>query len=131
MLARSTNFVSRKFSGSSGSKFSKTLSATDFVSRVLRSHAYSPDQRNVLPGTRCTPVASMLRDLPKLKFRFGKIVAHHADQLDRRKKTRAHRGVGSGTAELIGVFLDRCFDGIERDGTNNENGHGYFWISDF
>ncbi len=82
-----------------------------------------------LARTRCTPVASMLRDLPEFKFRFGKIVTHDSDQLDRCKKTRADRGVGSGTAELIGVFLDRCFDGIERDGTNNENGHELFLIS--
>ena len=46
------------------------------------------------------------------------------------QKTRAHRGVGSGTAELIGVFLDRRLDGIERDGTNDENGHDYL-IFDF
>ncbi len=131
MLAKSTNFVSRKFSGSSGLKFSKTLSATDFVSRVLRSHAYSPDQRNVFPAICCTPVASMLRDFQNSNSDCGKIVTHHADQLDRRKKTRTHRGVGSGTAKLIGVFLDRCLDGIERDGTNDENGHDYFWISDF
>ena len=47
------------------------------------------------------------------------------------KKLAPDRGVGSGTAELIGVFFDRRFDGIERDGTNNENGHRNFRFANF
>ena len=62
---------------------------------------------------------------PELEFAFGKIIADHADEFDRRKKTRAERGVGSGAAELIGVFFHGGFDGIERDGTNDENGHEF------
>src|SRR5438093_10862508 len=42
------------------------------VSRVLRSHEYSPDQRNVFPFTRCTPSVSIFRDLQKSNSDFGK-----------------------------------------------------------
>src|ERR1700732_3176553 len=36
------------------------------------SHAYSPDQRNVLPGARWTPVASISRDFQKSNSDAGK-----------------------------------------------------------
>src|ERR1017187_9405232 len=36
------------------------------------SHAYSPDQRKVLPVTRCTPCASILRDFQKSNSEAGK-----------------------------------------------------------
>src|SRR6266487_3194161 len=42
------------------------------VWRVLRSHEYSPDQRNVFPFTRCTPSVSIFRDLQKSNSDFGK-----------------------------------------------------------
>src|SRR6476660_3137428 len=42
------------------------------VSRVFRSHEYSPDQRNVFPFTRCTPSVSILRDFQKSNSDFGK-----------------------------------------------------------
>ena len=97
---------------------------------MFRSQAYSPDQRNVFPGTRCTPSASILRSFQNSNSDCGKIIADYSDEIDRRKKTRADRGVGSGAAEQIGVFLDRGLDGIERNGTNNENGHDLFLIAD-
>src|SRR5437763_16849256 len=42
------------------------------VSRVFRSHGYSPEQRNVFPITYCTPSVSILRDLYKSNSYFGK-----------------------------------------------------------
>src|SRR5213595_2796849 len=42
------------------------------VSRVFRSHEYSPDQRNVFPITCCTPSVSILRDLQKSNSDCGK-----------------------------------------------------------
>ena len=84
--------------GSSGRKCSKTFSATERVSRVFMSHAYSPDQRKVFPATRCTPSASISRDFQKSNSDCRKIVTDDADQFDRRKETRAQRGVGSRAA---------------------------------
>ena len=49
--------------GNAGEKCSKTFKETERVSRIFRSHMYSPDQRNVFPGTICSPVRSMLRSL--------------------------------------------------------------------
>src|SRR5437016_7085144 len=72
MLASKTNSVSRYASGSTGLKFSKTLSAIERVSRVFRSHEYSPDQRKVFPFTRCTPSLSILRDFQNLNSDSGK-----------------------------------------------------------
>src|SRR5947207_8747878 len=62
MFASKMKSVLRYACGSTGLKFSNTLSAIDRVWRVFRSHEYSPDQRNVLPFTRCTPSVSILRD---------------------------------------------------------------------
>src|SRR5437763_6824837 len=42
------------------------------VSRVFRSHGYSPEQRNVFPITYCTPSVSIFRDLQKSNSDFGK-----------------------------------------------------------
>src|SRR6266446_10994026 len=53
-------------------KFSQTLSSIERVSRVFRSHEYSPDQRNVFPFTRCTPRESILRDFQKSNSDLGK-----------------------------------------------------------
>ena len=64
-----------------------------------------------------------LARFPEVEFRRRKIVADDADEFHRRKKARAERGVGSGAAEQVGVLLHRSFDGIERDGTNDENRH--------
>src|SRR3954462_6325472 len=36
------------------------------------SQAYSPDQRNVFPATRCTPLASIRRDFQKSNSDCGK-----------------------------------------------------------
>ena len=75
------------------------------------------------PVTRCTPSASILRDFQKLEFRCREIVADDADEFDRRKETRTEGGVGCGAPQQIGVFFHWSFDGIKRDGTNNENRH--------
>src|SRR5438105_8754777 len=72
MLASKTKGVARYFAGSSGEKVSKTLSATERVSRVLRSQAYSPDQRKVFPLARCTPVASIRCDFQNSNSLSGK-----------------------------------------------------------
>src|SRR6266480_3716570 len=37
-----------------------------------------------------------LARFPKLKFRFGKVIAYDSDQSDWRKKTRAQRSIGCG-----------------------------------
>src|SRR5947209_13498813 len=42
------------------------------VSRVFRSHEYSPDQRNVFAFTRCTPSVSILRDFQNSNSDSGK-----------------------------------------------------------
>src|SRR5207244_8139109 len=55
-----------------GLNVSKTFSATDRVSRVFRSHAYSPDQRKVFPSTRCTPFVSIFRSFQKSNSLAGK-----------------------------------------------------------
>src|SRR5437773_5047288 len=72
MLASKTKSVSRYVSGSTGLKCSKTLSAIERVSRVFRSHEYSPDQRNVFPFARCTPSVSILRDFQNSNSDSGK-----------------------------------------------------------
>ena len=72
MFASKTKSVLRYGSGKAGLKVSKTLSATERVSRVFRSQAYSPDQRNVLPFARWTPSMSILRDFQKSNSDSGK-----------------------------------------------------------
>src|SRR5207244_6368644 len=72
MLASKTKSVWRYVSGNTGLKCSKTLSAIERVSRVFRSHEYSPDQRKVFPFTRCTPSLSILRDFQKSNSDSGK-----------------------------------------------------------
>ena len=53
-----------------------------------------------------------------------KIFADDGHEIDRREVTGGDGGVGSRAAEKIETFLDGSFDVVERDGTNNENGHG-------
>ena len=53
-----------------------------------------------------------------------KIFADDGHEIDRGKVTGGDGGVGRGAAEKIETFLDGSFDVVERDGTNNENGHG-------
>src|SRR5258705_11440714 len=72
MLASKTKSVCRYDSGNEGLKCSKTLSAIERVSRVFRSHEYSPDQRKVFPFARCTPSLSILRDLQNSNSDSGK-----------------------------------------------------------
>src|SRR6266513_6372048 len=72
MLASKTKSVWRYDSGNTGLKCSKTLSAIERVSRVFRSHEYSPDQRKVFPFTRCTPLLSILRKLQNSNSDSGK-----------------------------------------------------------
>src|SRR6266699_5001010 len=72
MLASKTKSVCRYDSGSTGLKCSKTLSAIERVSRVFRSHEYSPDQRKVFPFARCTPSVSILRDFQNSNSDLGK-----------------------------------------------------------
>src|SRR6188474_357511 len=72
MLASKTKSVWRYDSGKVGLKCSNTLNAIERVSRVFRSHEYSPDQRNVLPFTRCTPWVSIFRDFQKSNSDLGK-----------------------------------------------------------
>src|SRR6266436_9123966 len=72
MFASKTKSVLRYDSGNFGLKCSKTLSATERVSRVFKSHEYSPDQRKVFPFTRCTPSLSILRDFQKSNSDAGK-----------------------------------------------------------
>src|SRR5439155_19038715 len=72
MFASKAKSVCRYDLGNSGLKFSKTLRATERVSRVFKSHAYSPDQRKVLPSTRCTPALSIFRDFQKSNSACGK-----------------------------------------------------------
>src|SRR6266567_2575469 len=42
------------------------------VSRVFKSHEYSPDQRKVFPFARCTPSLSILRDFQNSNSDSGK-----------------------------------------------------------
>src|SRR4030095_10535924 len=72
MFASKTKSVSRYDSGSIGLKFSKTFNAIERVSRVFRSHVYSPDHRKVFPFARCTPSASILRDFQNSNSDWGK-----------------------------------------------------------
>src|SRR5213593_2587148 len=72
MLASKTKSVRRYVSGNSGLKSWKTLSSIERVWRVFRSHEYSPDQRNVVPFTRCTPSVSILRDFQNSNSDSGK-----------------------------------------------------------
>src|ERR1051326_5914818 len=72
MLASKTKSLSRYVSGNFGLKFSKTFSAIERVSRVFRSHEYSPDQRKVFPFACCTPSVSILRDFQNSNSDLGK-----------------------------------------------------------
>src|SRR5438445_8974458 len=72
MLASKTKSVWRYDSGNTGLKCSKTLSAIERVSRVFRSHEYSPDHRKVLPFIRCTPSLSILRNFQNSNSDSGK-----------------------------------------------------------
>src|SRR5205823_14132039 len=72
MLASNTKGVSRYFAGRTGRKCSNTFSAMERVSRVFKSQAYSPDQRNVFPLTRWTPAVSMSRDFQNSNSLSGK-----------------------------------------------------------
>ena len=72
---------------------------------------------------------SILRDFQNSNSDSGKSSPTTPTIFTGAKKLGAERGVGSGAAEQIGVFFDRSFDGIECDGTNNENGHVGKWES--
>src|SRR5437764_5229143 len=72
MLASNTKSLWRYASGNTGLKCSNTLSAIERVSRVFRSHEYSPDQRKVLPFTRWTPSMSILRNFQNSNSDSGK-----------------------------------------------------------
>src|ERR1700675_3689677 len=72
MLASKTKSVCRYDSGSTGLKVSKTLSATERVSRVFKSHEYSPDHRKVFLFARWTPSMSILRFFQKSNSESGK-----------------------------------------------------------
>src|SRR2546430_9429739 len=72
MLASKTKSVCRYASGNTGLKFSNTFGSIERVSRVFKSHAYSPDQRNVFPFTRCTPLVSILRSFQNSNSDSGK-----------------------------------------------------------
>src|SRR4051794_21745259 len=72
IFASRTKSVSRYAFGKSGRKCSNTFNATERVSRVFKSHAYSPDQRNVLPRARWTPPMSILRDFQNSNSDSGK-----------------------------------------------------------
>src|SRR5882724_3945892 len=72
MLASKTKSVCRYDLGNAGLKCSKTLSAIERVSRVFRSHEYSPDQRKVFPFARCTPLLLILRDSQNWNSDSGK-----------------------------------------------------------
>ncbi len=58
-----------------------------------------------------------------LDVRGREVVTDNTDHIHRGEKARADRRVGSRAAEEIGVFFDGGFDGIERDGANDEDGH--------
>src|SRR5437660_3693450 len=72
MLASKTKSVCRYASGNTGLKFSNTFGSIERVSRVFKSHAYSPDQRNVFPFTGCTPLVSILRSFQNSNSDSGK-----------------------------------------------------------
>ena len=65
--------------------------------------------------------AALLQKVPMVG---REIFADDGHEVDRREIPGGHRGVGSRAAEKIETFLDRRFNVIERDGANNENGHG-------
>jgi len=54
----------------------------------------------------------------------GEVVTDDGHEINRGKVTGGDGGVGRRAAEKIETFLDGSFDVVERDGTNNENGHG-------
>ena len=89
----------------------------DITSRGLRLEAFNA------AGNPLHPFRIDLARLPEIELRGRKIVAHDANQFYRRKETRAERRVGGRSAQEIGVFFYRSFDGIEPNGTNNENRH--------
>ena len=76
-------------SGSVGWNVSKTFRQTDNVRRLLRSHSYSPLQRNVWPSATCKPS----RLIPCLRYSsmyfFGKSVPTMATMLTGAKKLAA------------------------------------------
>src|SRR5436305_11949008 len=72
MFASRTNSEFRYDAGRSGRKVSKTFRLTERVSRVFKSHAYSPDQRNVFPFALCTPSVSISRDFQNANSDSGK-----------------------------------------------------------
>src|SRR5262249_488890 len=72
ILASKTKSVCRYVSGNSGLKSLNTFRSMERVSRVFRSHEYSPDQRKVFPFTCWTPSVSIFRDFQKLNSDFGK-----------------------------------------------------------
>ena len=85
---------------------------------------YSPDQRNVFPGTICRPSRSISRRDMKFDVLLREIIADHADEIDRPEEARADRRIAGRAAEQIGMLLHGSFDGIECDGTNDEDRHG-------
>src|SRR5438132_12842963 len=89
MFASKTKSVLRYDSGKFGLKCPKTLGATERVSRVFKSHEYSPDQRNVFPFTRCTPALSILRDFQKPNSDSGKSLPTTPTSLTCEKKLAA------------------------------------------
>ncbi|WP_208734701.1 hypothetical protein, partial [Corallococcus praedator] len=54
---------------------------------------------------------------------LGEVIADDADHIDGAEEAGADGGVTGGAAEEVGVFFDGGFDGIERDGTYDEDGH--------
>src|SRR5205809_4565353 len=72
ILASRTKSVCRYVSGNSGLKSLNTFRSIERVSRVFRSHEYSPDQRKVFPFTCCTPSLSILRDFQNSNSDSGK-----------------------------------------------------------
>src|SRR5439155_23037682 len=61
-----------------------------------------------------------LSRFPKIELGLRKIAADDSDQLDRRKITRGCGRVRCRTAQQIAMFFHRRFDGVERNGTHNE-----------
>src|SRR5206468_12728794 len=67
-----TKSLTRYDSGNTCLKSSNTFSTIQRVSRVFKSHEYSPDHRKVFPFTRCTPSLSILRDFQNSNSDSGK-----------------------------------------------------------
>jgi hypothetical protein len=60
----------------------------------------------------------------ELHVTLGKIVAHHADQLDRAIKAGGDGRVAGRSAEEAGIFGLGSFDRVEGGGTDNQDAHG-------